>query len=78
MVMYSELERIGDEAVQLLYCHLPGRTEKTMKNLNQDSLCPGQDFKWAFFEYKSEVLLLGPNVMVKQLALLHHIWEFTG
>jgi hypothetical protein len=51
---------VNNESVRLwkeaYYSHLPEGTDKSHKNLRQDSQFPGQDLNWEPSKYKSEAL----------------------
>jgi hypothetical protein len=60
MIMFSELERSGEEEVmacfEVISWHSPGGTEENHKSFRIVYI--GQDLNWAPHKYKSEALLL--------------------
>jgi hypothetical protein len=54
----GELESSGRGTLEVPLDHLPGRTEKDMKNFNQASRYPDQDSNRAPPEYESTMLPL--------------------
>jgi hypothetical protein len=62
IIKKTELGRMWTEMVfasfEVLTRHSSGRTEESMKTLNQDIRCPGRDLNQEPPEYKSELFQL--------------------